>query len=483
MSQIAKTNIPDPHNVVSSGVISDIVSSPDQWLAWNKALEQALNQSPDKYVIENIRATAAVYAHTQGSVDTAHQGRHTLALYRAVHSKQDNHQRISFSIQDIATGFWRGVSNWVEKKTTSGDMNLEHSRSRGDPMSALLDSPKTLLELAKKSVAVIGRVTDEPSLVTKAGKLAIENTSRLIDAKSNQMALTAVTAPNPAEASGEIMGVSAVVAASELAMNINPFSRTSKAIDAVDGAMDAVQDVSRMDMQLLGKVMGDGSVPPTPPRMLDLSDREHCYLVKLSEISKFDYKPELTHFILGSVEDGMMQYMIRAGGDRTQSGYAKEMFLTMVEEFKQNGVKINQIDDYWPAKTAMTTNNHQFWANVDKGHSLEQAAKKTFTGQRAAEIGLSDVYIPDEVRAIVKNNARNENLIVSFNKPLSKDPEIQSWYDYANAWQSSMGRRSVELFKDAAGEKTDYMQKLTHPADVDWDDAIPHGLNADDLSP
>ncbi len=483
MSQTAKNNIPDPHNAVPSRVISDIVSSPEQWAAWNAALEQALNQSPDKGVIENIRETAAVYAHTQRSLDTTHQGRHTLALYRAVHSKQDNHQRMNFSMQDIAAGFLRGVSNWVEKKTTSGDMNLEHSQHRGDPMRAFLDSPKALPQRAGKLMAVTERVVDEPSLLTKAGKLILESTSQFIDAKSKEMVLTAVAAPNPAETSGEIIGVLAVETATELAMNINPFARASKTIDAVDGAVDAVQDVSRMDMHLLGKVVGEGSVPPAPPRMLDLSDREHSYLVKLSEITKFDYKPELTHFILGSVEDEIMQYMIRAGGDRAKSGYAKEMFLTMVETFKQNGVKISQIDDHWPAKTAMTTNNHQFWANVDKGHSPEEAAKKTFTGQRAAEMGLSDVYIPDEVKTIVKNNARNESIAVSFNKPKSGDPEIQSWYDYANAWQSSMGRGSVELFKDGAGEKSDYMQKLTHPADADRDDAISHGLNGDDLSP
>jgi len=483
MSQVAKTNIPDPHNAVSSRVISDIVSSPEQWAAWNAALEQALNQSPDKGVIENVRATAAVYAYTQRSFDTTHQGRHTLALYRAVHSKQDNHQRMSFSMQDIAAGFWRGISNWVEKKITPGDMNLEHSQNRSDPMRAFLDLPKTIPQRAEKLMAVTERVVDEPSLVTKAGKLVLENTSQFIDAKSKEMVLTAVVAPNPVETSGEIMGVLAVETATELAMNINPLGRASKTIDAVDGAVDAVQDVPSMDMQLLGKVMGEGSVPPTPPRMLDLSDREHSYLVKLSGLTKFDYKPELTHFILGSVDDGIMEYMIRAGGDRTQSGYAKEMFLTMVETFKQNGVKINQIDDHWPAWNAMTTNNHQFWHHVDNGESLENAARKTFTGQRAAEIGLSDVSITDEVRAIVKKNERHLGLDVSFNKPLSNDPEIQSRYDYANAWQSSMGRRSVELFKDGVGEKPDYMQKLTHPADFDRDDAISHGLNGDDLSP
>lgn len=483
MSQIEKINIPDPHNAVSSRVISEIVSSPEQWASWNVALEQALNRSPDTVVIENIRATAAVYAHTQSSLDTTHQGRHTLALYRAVHSRQYNNQTMGFSIQDVATGFWRGISDWVEKKTTPGDMNLEHSQNRGDPMRALLDLPKALPQQAEKSVEVIGRIADEPSLVTKAGKLALENTSRLIATKSKEMLLTAVAAPNPAEASGEMMGVTAAVAATELVMNINPLGRASKTIDAVDGAVDAVQDVPSMDMQLLGKVMGEGSVPPVPPRMLDLSDREHSYLVKLSGLTKFDYKPELTHFILGSVDDGVMEYMIRAGGDRTQSGYAKEMFLTMVETFKQNGVKINQIDDHWPAWNAMTTNNHQFWNHVDNGESLENAARKTFTGQRAAEIGLSDVSITDEVRAIVKKNERHLGLDVSFNKPLSSDPEIQSWYDYANAWQLSMGRRSVEIFKDGAGEKTDYMQKLTHPADFDLDDAISHRLNGDDLSP
>lgn len=138
--------------------------------------------------------------------------------------------------------------------------------------------------------------------------------------------------------------------------------------------------------------------------------------------------------------------------------------------------------EQWPAWNAMTTNNHLFWHRVDKGESLENAARKTFTGQRAAEMGLSDVHISDEVRTIVKNNARNENLDVSFYKPRSNDPEIQSWFDYANAWQSSMGRRSVEVFKEGAVEKIDYMQKLTHPVDFDRDQAMPLGLNGDDLS-
>jgi len=483
MSQIEKINVPDPHSEVSSRIISEIVSAPEQWAAWNDALQQALYQSPDTQVTENIRLTAAVYAHSARAVDTLEEGRRTLALYRDAHARQDSKQDAGLAVKSVAAGYWRGLSGWFEKKLTSGDMNLKHSQARGDPMAALLDLPQALPQQIQKLKATIGLFTEQPALIPEVGHQLAENSAKMLAEKSKEVTLNALTAANPAGATAEMMGVFTAASVAELAMNVNPLSRTEKVAAALDGAVDAVHDVSRMDMQVLGKVMGEGSVPPVPPRLRDLSDREHCYLVKLTELIKFDYKPELTHLILGSVDTEIMQYMIRAGGDRAQSGYAKEMFLTMVETFKQNGVKVNRIDDHWPAWGAMTTNNHQFWHHVDKGESLENAAKKTFTGQRAAEIGLSEVYIPDEVRTIVSNNNRRESLALSFNRPQSSNPEIQSWYDYANAWRSSMGRPGIEVFKDSPGEKTDYMQNLTHPSHHDQRDAISNGLSGDDLGP
>jgi len=483
MSQIEKNDIPDPHGEVSSKIISEIISVPERWASWNGALEHALNQSPDKQVTENIRVTAAVYAHSSRTADVANEGRRTLALYRDAHARQDTRQSSGLSIQAVATGYWRGLSGWVEKKFTSGDMNLKHSQSRGDPMRALLDLPHTLQQQAQKLKAAIGLFAEQPALIPEVSRQLAVNAAKMLDAKSKEVTLNTLTAANPAVATAEMMGVFTAASVAELAMNINPLTRTEKAAIALDGAVDAVHDVSRMDMQALGNVMGEGSVPPVPPTLRDLSNREHCYLVQLTELTKFDYKPELTHFILGNVDTEIMQYMIRAGGDRAQSGYAKEMFLTMVETFKQNGVKLNQIDDHWPAWGVMTTNNHQFWHHVDKGEPLENAAKKTFTGQRAAEIGLSEVYIPDEVRTIVSNNNRRESLAVSFNRPQSSNPEIQSWLDYANAWRSSMGRAGIEVFKESAGEKPDYMHKLTHPSHHEQDDAISNGLSGDDLGP
>ena len=483
MSQIEKINVPDPHSEVSSRIISEIVSAPEQWAAWNDALQQALYHSPDTQVTENIRLTAAVYAHSARTVDTLEEGRRTLRLYRDVHARLDSKQEAGLAVRSVAAGYWRGLSGWFEKKFTAGDMNLKHSQARGDPMASLQRLPQALPQQTEKLMAGIAQIAEHPDLVPQAGRQLAAHTANMLDEKSKEMTLNALTAANPAGATAEMMGAFTAASVAELAMNINPLSRTEKAAAAFNGAVDAVHDVSKMDMQVLGKVMGEGSVPPVPPRLRDLSDREHCYLVKLTELNKFDYKPELTHFILGSVGTEIMQYMIRAGGDRAQSGYAKEMFLTMVETFKQNGVKVNRIDDHWPAWGAMTTNNHQFWHHVDKGESLENAAKKTFTGQRAAEIGLSEVHISDEVRAVVNNNNRRESLDISFKRPQSSEPEIQSGLDYASAWRSSMGRPGIEVFKDSPGEKPDYMHKLTQPSHHDQDGAISNGLGGDDLGP
>jgi len=482
MSQVAKTNIPDPHNAVPSRVISGIVSSPEQWAAWNAALEQALNQLPDKGVIENIRATAAVYAHTQRSFDTTHQGRHTLALYRAVHSKQDNHQRMSFSMQDIAAGFWRGISNWVDKKITPGDMNLEHSQNRGDPMRTFLDSPETLPQRAEKLRAVTERVVDEPLLVTKAGKQAVKNISQLIDTKSKEMLLTAVAAPNPAEASGEIMGISAVVVATELAMNINPLGRASKTADVVDGAIDAVQDALKIDMHTLGNLMGQGSYPPAPKVLRDFSDQLLQDFSTRSGVHSLEHKFNEQNFINMSVVNETMTFVYKRMDDNPDLPTGTETGLSAMEALHLNGISIKRVKAQW-APDVMNSNHLAFWENIDNGMVVSAAIKETPTGKLLARVGLTNVEVTPKLLYAVANNDRRETLSPMFRGPDWGHSDTPAWGDYANAWQSSMGRRSVELFKDDVGEKPDYMQKLTHPADFDRDDAISHGLNGDDLSP
>jgi len=482
MSQIEKINIPDPHNAVSSRVISEIVSSPEQWASWNVALEQALNRSPDTVVIENIRATAAVYAHTQSSLDTTHQGRHTLALYRAVHSRQYNNQTMGFSIQDVATGFWRGISDWVEKKTTPGDMNLEHSQNRGDPMRALLDLPKALPQQAEKSVEVIGRIADEPSLVTKAGKLALENTSRLIATKSKEMLLTAVAAPNPAEASGEMMGVTAAVAATELAMNINPLARASKAVDVVDGAIDAVQNASKIDMHALGKLMGEGSYPPKPKDLRDFSDQLLEDFSTRSGVHSLVHKFSEQTFINMSVVNDTMSFVYKRMDNNPDLPTGTEMGLSAMEAMHLNGVNIKRVKAQW-APDVMNSNHSAFWENIDNGMTVSAAIKDTPTGKLLARVGLTNVEVTPKLLYAVANNDRRETLLPMLRGPDWGHSDTPAWGDYANAWQSSMGRRSIELIKDGVGDETDHMQKLTHPVDVDRDDAISHGLNGDDLSP
>lgn len=481
MSQLEKTNIPNPHTEVSSKIIAEIVSSPQRWAAWNTLLQQALNQSSDEQVTENIRLTAAVYAHSSRTAHASNEGRRSLALYREAHARQDSKQDVGLAIQSVAAGYWRGLSGWVENIFTSGDMNLKHSQGRGDPMRTLLDLPRTLPQQAQKLKAAIGLITEQPALIPEVSRQLTANAVKLLDEKSKEVTLNTLTAANPVVATAEMMGVFTAASVAEIAMNMNPLARAERTAVALNESVDVVQDVSKVDMHAYGTLMGEGSVPPTPPKMRDLSNREHFYFVPLTDLAKVDYKPEVTHFILGSVDSEIMQYMIRADGNRAQSGYAKEMFLTMVETFKQNGVKVNQIDVHWPAWGAMTTNNHQFWHHVDKGESLENAAKKTFTGQRAAEMGLSEAYIPDEVRAIVSSNNRHDSLAVSFNKPQSSNPEIQSWYDYTDAWRSSMGRASIEVVKDSPAEKTDYMQKLTYA--LHRDEALADKHSGDDLSP
>lgn len=187
------------------------------------------------------------------------------------------------------------------------------------------------------------------------------------------------------------------------------------------------------------KTIAEGHVP-TRKYIRDVSVLGEFDIHSFTESADFVFMPSGTfhHFTYGGVKNGVLNYAIRASEDRAKFGSGHDIFMTLVNELRKQGKEIHTIEDVWPAKGAMTTNNHQFWNAIDAGKSPELASANTFTGKMAASLGLTQVIVPPEILTIIRNNERDKQLEMIFRQP-DWGHENTAWKDYANRWVSSMG--------------------------------------------
>ncbi|WP_227984303.1 hypothetical protein [Nocardia spumae] len=102
------------------------------------------------------------------------------------------------------------------------------------------------------------------------------------------------------------------------------------------------------------------------------------------------YGGDTAYGIKGWVDEhGILHYEIRVGPD-TPSG--REMFQDLMNEL---GDRVEGIQDEWYGGGALTDNLDSFNAGVQDGFTPEEAARRTFTGMLAEELGYTEVSFGD----------------------------------------------------------------------------------------
>lgn len=190
----------------------------------------------------------------------------------------------------------------------------------------------------------------------------------------------------------------------------------------------------------LWKQIAEGHVPKLHP-VRDLSNAGGVDVHQVGGSTDFVFFPRgaLQHFAHGGVRNGIFEYAIRATEDRVRYGSGQEIFLNVMEALRNEGVNIDKISGFWPAKWKMTTNNDMFWKEIEAGKSPEIAACNTFTGKMAARLGFTGVEIPENTMAIILNNERHQEIHVFFVRP-EWGHDHTAWPQYANRWVTAMGR-------------------------------------------
>lgn len=192
------------------------------------------------------------------------------------------------------------------------------------------------------------------------------------------------------------------------------------------------------------KLVGTGVHLPVNQSLRDVSDK--MTFVKNDKggngpVSVVNLMSEVG-IISGEVSHkGQLQYLVMKGkGDAAVHG--DELFASMVKRFRDNGVDIHEVKDYWkPDGSGLDANWHQFMDAVQTGASSEQAAMQTFTGKQAQKLGMTRVEVPKADESIV-----NQSAVDTIYRKTDWG-ESKEWGDFANNWVSSMSR---DLFGRAA---------------------------------
>jgi hypothetical protein len=98
--------------------------------------------------------------------------------------------------------------------------------------------------------------------------------------------------------------------------------------------------------------------------------------------------------------DGILGFEIKAGGDVAKLGSGKDMFYSMMQRANAEGITVNGVRGYWIDGTN-STNYAMYRAAVSEDMTAEQAALRTWTGQRSVEYGFTNVVrVEDTGRSI-----------------------------------------------------------------------------------
>lgn len=345
----------DPQTLVSTDELTAIVASHEKLQRWNDAAELALATDAkleDTTLIQNIRNTAALIASSGRSVSSQN-----FELMRAMNISDS-----TLSLSALAKGFAEGTLDEMmlpvrrlAELQQPGDMNPEHAKKRAEAL--------------ENSIMQIGsQALDVAATATHHAKSAWEHPENIANSLSNT-------------ARGAYVSVQSHV--DQLPITI------------ASGLMDKNAE------QALGFSFGVATVgmlrntaASSGRLMRDLSEKmDFSPMGNTGRVSKVEYKPDNEHFISGFVIGGTLRYEIKkSDGDRW--GHGNEMLASMIDKFKKNGIEIERLQGAMMTEGPSSSIGRQYLNAIAVGHTKEEAAFMTLTGQHAKAMGMNHVIVP-----------------------------------------------------------------------------------------
>jgi hypothetical protein len=117
---------------------------------------------------------------------------------------------------------------------------------------------------------------------------------------------------------------------------------------------------------------------------------------------EYIYGNTQTHGCRMTVQNHVLRFDIRARGDRATMGGGRDMFLSGWKRIRQDGISIRRIKGNWLRGQDSTNFNSYINDRNVRGLSPEDAARNTWTGKIAAELGYTRIKITREVSTQVK---------------------------------------------------------------------------------
>lgn len=390
----------DPQNAAPYSTLANVISSDELAEKWITALENAHVSSFKPEVETNIALTLAMYVHRGNSPESSPLVKRLMHIYHDTQTQNKQLGTHEITIPDIARGYAEGVSGWFEKKFSTGDMNLAKSQARGDPMSAMLHLPESIPNTLQTIAEAGNAIKQHPEIVPNA-LLQLASQARLdFQAKSNQSVIETIASENPGRVIGVLMGTMSPEIVSAIADIANPTGKAEKTAELAEHLVDAARHPHHdihSNLYALADLMGNGTVPPATKPMRDFSDwmqfNDFLRTDKSSVIYNVD--PTRNNFIDSKLVDGKLSFTIFAKEHKNEFGRGDETFMSMVKKYQLNGQDITAIQANWNGNDFLRTNHDQFLRAL-QDHEPYIAAKKTFTGEMACRLALTEVCFPGD---------------------------------------------------------------------------------------
>lgn len=343
----------EPRKELSVGTLAEIIESHEKLQIWNDATEAAINAeggNTNLLLIHNIRLTAALVLASGRNVSSQN-----FELMRALNISDQ-----TLSATELAKGFVAGTlqeitlpARALAEMQRPEDMRLEHAQKRADALeAAVMQLGSNTLTMASLATESVKSAWDHPEKMTVALKDKVEGVYADYQSQLNEVPQNLAKGlmhENAEQTLGAGFGVAAI-------------------------------GMFRKAATSSGRLMRDFS---EQMKFTDMS----------SAVKSVEYKPDSQHFIIGHVINGTLRYEIKkSDGDRW--GHGNEMLTSMVDKFQQNGVDIKRMQGAMMTEGPSSSVGRQYLNAIAAGHTPEEAAFMTLTGQQAKALGMNHVIVP-----------------------------------------------------------------------------------------
>lgn len=343
----------EPRKEVLLETLAEIIESHEKLQIWNDATEAAINaesENANQTLVHNIRLTAALILASGRSVSSQN-----FELMRALNISDQ-----TLSASELAKGFVAGTLQEITLPVRTlaemqrpEDMRLEHAQRRADALEASVmqigANTLTMASLAAENVKV---AWNHPEKLAVALNDKMDGAYASYQSKLNEVP-DSLAKGLMHESAEQSLGASFGVAA------IGMFRKAATSS---------------------GRLMRDFSEQMT---FTDMS----------SAVKSVEYKPDNQHFIIGHVINGTLRYEIKkSDGDRW--GHGNEMLASMIDKFEKNGIDIKRMQGAMMTEGPSSSVGRQYLNAIAAGHTPEEAAFMTLTGQQAKALGMNHVIVP-----------------------------------------------------------------------------------------